>query len=173
MVESLGVIVVESMDPMKRHAVVLRACTGVGKTTVRREVERLLNDDGTTVVLDHGWGEREKRGAAKNPFECYSDLLGRPENMMLVELGWGETATTRPKDWIGLLQADGRHVIVFQLEGASRERPGVQVEDHKAKLAKVDFDNRSGLRQVVLNTEGRGAVDLAREILDYDCPHCR
>jgi energy-coupling factor transporter ATP-binding protein EcfA2 len=160
------------MDRSKRHALVFRGETGVGKTTVRRAVEDLLSDNSSSVVLDHGWGSGEKRTVATTPFDRYSDLLGRPENLLLVELGWGNQASTQPSEWVDLLRADGRHMLVFRLVGTSRAREPHEVGAHQKKLAGINFAKLSGIEEVELaNDEGNHSA-VAKRILAQPCPHC-
>ncbi len=156
-----------AIDRGKRHAVVLRGRTGVGKTETRRQLERMLNDDTSSVVLDHGWGRGEKRANGTTPFERYSDLLGRPENLLLVELGWGEVASTRPKEWIDLLRSDGRHVLLFRLVGESRDRHQLQVAHHEGKLGGIDFATLAEVTEIEVMTAGKDASVIAAEVIGH------
>ena len=109
---------------------------------------------------------------ATTPFDRYSDLLGRPESLLLVELGWGNQASTQPSEWIDLLRADGRHVLVFRLVGTSRAREPHELGAHHEKLAGINFAKLAGVEEIELANEEGDPSAVAKRMLAWSCPHC-
>lgn len=102
----------------RKIAIVLRGAPATGKSTIARALRQhygLEND--CHVVLDHGWGNGEKR------YSCcrYWDLRDK-RNIAIIELCWGEPpdqclhgATMNPKEWVTILEGDERELFFFLL----------------------------------------------------------
>ena len=188
------------------QALVVRGPTGTGKSTAIGHCLQTLSQTGGQVVsLDDGWrdparsGQPERRFSAQSAAVRYADLVGRTEDPLVIELGWGEPegatfhgSTKNPREWIDLLQAQGRNVVLVRLSGSWTEvqkrivkrytaqgivippnYPFTDERDHYDKIeydsARVDFPLRSRLTEIVIPTDHRPSPDIAREILH----HCR
>jgi hypothetical protein len=106
-------------EPMARKvAVVLRGPPGAGKSQVASALQ-VHYAQSSRVELDRYWGPGEQRYAGT----CrYGDLRNQPD-VLIVELGYGEPAgesfpgaTKNPREWVGILENDGREVFFFLLD---------------------------------------------------------
>ena len=104
----------------RKIAIVLRGAPCCGKSSVSNSLQEYFGLPlNSHVVLDHFWGRGEKRFAGHYR---YWDLRDQPD-VLLIELGYGEPddptffgATRNPREWVSLLEADGRRVFFFLLE---------------------------------------------------------
>jgi hypothetical protein len=104
----------------RKLAIVLRGAPGTGKTTLSNTLRQhfgLLK--ASHAKLDDGWGQGEKRFAGR---DRYGDLRGQPD-VLLIELGYGEPlgesfagATKNPREWLSVIENDGRAVVFFVLD---------------------------------------------------------
>lgn len=110
----------ESVIPSSEHgpAIVLRGPPGAGKTPVAEELRCRLAIPSAFVRLDDGWCAGERRFVGRGRYEDLHD----PAAVLIVELGWGEPnppsffgATMNPAEWISVLEADRRRVLMFLL----------------------------------------------------------
>jgi hypothetical protein len=107
----------------RKVAIVLRGAPGAGKSKVAN-VLQLLYPKNSRVELDRYWGQGEKRFSGT----CrYWDLQNEPD-VLIIELGYGEPAdgsfpgaTKNPREWITVLENDGRAVFFFLLEVSESE----------------------------------------------------
>lgn len=167
-------------------AILLRGPTGIGKTTIARALLRKL---GATlqepIVLDHGWGYGERRfngGTGR-----YEDLRGHQDDVIVVELGWGEPAgegfqgaTRNPAEWFNILQQEGRDLFLIRLEADSAEL--VRRAEHRCRPRArdcalhwqgrydkdpdlVSLPSRLGTMEHVIDTTYMSVEDAATEIL--------
>ncbi len=112
-------------------AIVLRGAPGAGKSPVADALrKRYPLSKSSHVSLDTFWGPGQKRFVG----HCrYWDLLDQPE-VLIIELGYGEPAggsflgaTKNPREWVSVLENDGREIFFFllhvsQSEGARRKK---------------------------------------------------
>jgi hypothetical protein len=120
-----------NLDP--KIAIVARGPTAAGKSTIRDAVRGACMSRGhifAAVTLDDGWGNGplaiDFRPSTAGPAR-YPDLVNRTEDVLFVELAWGEPAdgksngaTKHPAEWSSLLQAE-RTVYAIRLSGAKAE----------------------------------------------------
>jgi hypothetical protein len=103
---------------MTRLAIVLRGVPNAGKSTVSDGLQGYLGlRPKSQVSLDDGWGAGERRS---NPATRYSELLEQP-NVLLIELGYGDLATTNPREWLDILERESRLVVFVLLDVSKRE----------------------------------------------------
>jgi hypothetical protein len=119
----------------RRVAIVLRGAPGAGKSPVTDALrERYPLSKSSRVSLDTCWGPGEKRFAG----HCrYWDLCDQPD-VLIIELGHGEPtdrsflgATKNPREWVSILENDGREIFFFLLQVS-------QCEGQRRKKAKGD-----------------------------------
>ena len=109
----------------RKVAIVLRGPPGAGKTSLANALQALYRlPRNSHVVLDAFWGKGEKRIASS----CrYWDLRDQSD-VLIIELGYGEPlsesftgATKNPREWISILENDGREVFFFLLQISQSE----------------------------------------------------
>lgn len=119
----------------RRVAIVLRGAPGAGKSPVADALrERYTLPKSSHVSLDTFWGPGQKRFAG----HCrYWDLRDQPD-VLIIELGYGEPhggsflgATKNPREWVSILENDGREIFFFLLQVS-------QCEGQRRKKAKGD-----------------------------------
>jgi hypothetical protein len=94
--------------------------------------ERYTLPKSSHVSLDTFWGPGQKRFAG----HCrYWDLRDQPD-VLIIELGYGEPhggsflgATKNPREWVSILENDGREIFFFLLQVS-------QCEGQRRKIAK-------------------------------------
>lgn len=128
----------------RKVAIVLRGSPGAGKSTVANALQ-VLYPQNCRVELDRYWGPGEKRFAGT----CrYWDLRNQPD-VLIIELGYGEPAgesfpgaTKNPREWVSILENDGREVFFFLLdiqESETKRRVSIR-NDLSLAYAKVAHD---------------------------------
>lgn len=109
----------------RRVAIVLRGAPGSGKSPVADALrEPYPLSMSSHVSLDTLWGPGQKRFAG----HCrYSDLRDQPD-VLIIELGYGEPkgksflgATKNPREWVSILENDGREIFFFLLQVSQSE----------------------------------------------------
>jgi len=114
-------------------AIVLRGAPGAGKSPVTDALqERYSLSKSSRVSLDTFWGTGQKRFAG---YCRYWDLRDQPD-VLIIELGYGEPAgqsfagaTKNPREWVSILENDGREIFFFLLHVS-------QSEGNQRKIAK-------------------------------------
>jgi hypothetical protein len=108
---------VDSPPMCSRVAIILRGPPGAGKSRVATLIQERCSWV-RHVTLDDGWGPGEFR--YRGGRLRYQDLAHAAEQVLLVELGWGEPldqsspgATTNPDEWYKVLLNAGRFVRPF------------------------------------------------------------
>ena len=109
----------------RRVAIVLRGAPGAGKSPVADALRgHYTLPKSSQVSLDTFWGPGQKRFAG----HCrYWDLRDQPE-VLIIELGYGEPhgrsflgATKNPREWVSILENDGREIFFFFLQVSEDE----------------------------------------------------
>lgn len=109
----------------RRVAIVLRGAPGAGKSPVADALrERYTLSKSAHVSLDTFWGPGQKRFAGR----CrYWDLRDQ-RDVLIIELGYGEPhdgsflgATKNPREWVSILENDGREIFFFLLQVSQSE----------------------------------------------------
>jgi shikimate kinase len=177
---------------MRKLAVVLRGPIAVGKSTVANELLAHFNQcPGQLVNLDDGWANRPDesgRRYTRSGGERYRDLVGRAEEVLVLELAHGEPslcqlrsepgATLNPQEWADLLRLDGRQIKLFFLYAESNES-----ERRLKKRGEFDFaflrkshelhataawrelPSRIGVEEYVIDTTNLSPREVAQQIL--------
>ena len=107
------------MSSTQKIAIILRAPSGMGKSRVS-EIIRERHPATRHISLDDGWSQGEHRYVG-GPSR-YADLSAVQENILIVELGWGEPAdrgspgaTRGACEWVTTLRTAGRVIVPFLL----------------------------------------------------------
>jgi hypothetical protein len=106
--------------PAGKHAIILRGPSAIGKSSVTELLfAKLPCGQARRVDLDQGWGEAENKRYPAGEGR-YSDL-NTPEDFLIIELCAGEPggsmkgATTNPREWVEVLEKEGRLIHAFLL----------------------------------------------------------
>jgi hypothetical protein len=107
------------MSELKKRAILLRGPIGVGKSEVQTALlSRFRLPPQCAINLDDGWDWRYRFRQS----ERYPELCNRPEHILIIELSCGEPealglrmdgATRSPREWIDILEQDGRQLHAF------------------------------------------------------------
>ena len=176
---------------MGRLAIVLRGPAAVGKTTVGWVLLSKLGHTKGTIHLDKEWGPGERRSRAGS--ERYADLENGEENILLLELAYGEPnlfgpngsvnlgtslgATRNAREWVDILKRQGREVISFviwdtwervQERLRSRgEEPAISraLYDLYQRQEWIEFHTNAGIREVRIDARDKSPIEVASDIL--------
>ena len=169
----------------RRVALVLRGAPGAGKSPVADALrEHYPLSKSSHVSLDTFWGPGEKRSAG----HCrYWDLRDQPD-VLIIELGYGEPegrsflgATKNPREWVSILENDGREIFFFllqvsQCEGKRRKKakgdPAYSPEAYKRYEAEGECSHTvfsallgNGHSEETIDTEKTNVADMVNRIV--------
>jgi hypothetical protein len=165
----------------QRIAILLRGRIGAGKTTVGRIIRKQFDiSDDAFILLDQGWGRRppddwRRRARDANRYYDLANQSGRP--IVLIELSWGEDATLNPREWLDLLEAQGRSVLYFRLVVSLRtslarmiergetphlEDPFLHMPEREPRW--INFADRARLQEIEIDHETASAKETATKI---------
>ncbi len=107
-------------EKARKIAVILRGPPAIGKSSVTRLLaQKMLPGTTKQIDLDQGWGRDQNWRFSAGPGR-YADLKAT-EDLLVLELGCGEPcagvagATLNPREWVSILEAEGRQVHAFLL----------------------------------------------------------
>jgi shikimate kinase len=169
-------------------AIILRGPPGVGKSAVRKLLQRRLGEWVRHIDLDAYWGKDEWR-YSQAAFR-YADLQLAPEPILVVEFAWGEPAglafpgaTRGANEWMGLLRNAGREIYPFYLTAQwgdilnrLNERHGREGHhDVLAELGRASFHEHKhylfsypeglGITEHTIDTTGKDADSVAEVVM--------
>jgi hypothetical protein len=150
----------------------------------------MLGQTTDTIHLDDGWGPQGRSTAGG---EGYSDLKNRVEDIVVLELAYGEPgvcqdgsfnhsarpgATRNPTEWVDILEADGRQVISIllsdnwsQVEERLKSRRGENPMLQKQLFDLYETDNwrnfstTARIVEVPIRVNGMNPIEVASEVL--------
>lgn len=156
----------------------MRGPPRAGKTSVIKYLHKKLqtNTSVRIVNLDAEWGD--DRFGSTEP-RHYSDLERLTEEIVLVEIGYGNDATFRPKVWCDKLKNAGYNLSLFLL-GCSedicikrvKQRNAGMLESYardfwkryQCNLEFTDFPSHAGVNQVEFNTDALSPDEISEKI---------
>ncbi|BDB97496.1 hypothetical protein [Saccharolobus caldissimus] len=164
-------------------AIVLRGPPGSGKSTVISELREFLlkqfSVNCEVEVLDKFDLNIEKPN--NRTYVNLRNTISKNPQCILIELGWGDGATSNPKDWIELLEKAGFKIFLFKLTApkdviidrvSRRYNKGIgpppemalKIYDwYENNLDFVTFPKKVGLNEVVIDT----SMFKVKEIVTY------
>lgn len=171
-------------DASNRYAIILRGTTGVGKTEVGINVLKMLGYPKEQLVsLDRGWVPGEMRFTPG--LSRYSDIRNRFENVLIIELAWGEPtgeqslgATKNPNEWADILRTEGREVHLYLLWAEwfaiesriqKRGRSDITVakkmyKQYQSHVDYTEFSKRIGIEEEQIDTTYKTPEEIAKYI---------
>jgi hypothetical protein len=150
----------------------------------------MLGQTTETIHLDVGWGPHGRSAGGSEP---YSDLKNRIEDVLILELAYGEPgvcqdgsfdrwarpgATRNPRAWVDVLEAEGRRVISILLsdnwrrvEERLRSRRGEDPIQQKQLFDLYEteewrnFSTAARITEESIQVDGMNPIEVASEVL--------
>lgn len=177
---------------MSTLAIVVRGPVAVGKTTVGWVLLSKLGQTSGIINLDKEWGPGERR--SRGGSERYADLENREENILVLELAYGEPNLFRPngsinldpslgatrnaQEWVDILKRQRREVVSFMICDTwehVQERLRSRGQEPSATLRSLydlyqtqewtEFHTKAGIREMRIDSTGKTPIEVASDVL--------